>query len=127
MANIGRAYCRIMPTAAALLRDILRKKKEKKKVGRPVPRKAKTKRPGVARPADVQDVACYKCLRIATRRSSFIHTDTNFGVTRNANATYVLRKKQLGNGNLLEIILTSAYRSAGYVLSYRFIGIHFYE
>jgi len=35
MANIGRAYCRIMPTVAALLRDILQKKKREENTGRP--------------------------------------------------------------------------------------------
>lgn len=41
-----------MPTAAALLRDILRKEKKKKGY-----RKAKMKRPGASGSADVQDVA----------------------------------------------------------------------
>lgn len=41
-----------MPTAAALLRDIHRKEKKRGKY-----KKAKMKRPGASRSADVQDVA----------------------------------------------------------------------
>jgi len=79
MANIGRAYCRIMPTAAALLRDILRKKKKK--------RYAETRGPGASRSADVQDVAVISVYASRGDSPLCINTYMNFGVTKNVNAS----------------------------------------
>jgi hypothetical protein len=62
MANIGRAYCHIMPTTAALLRDILRKEKKEIQGGRD--EKARGFEVGRC-----PGCRCYKCLRTAGRFS----------------------------------------------------------
>lgn len=56
-----------MPTAAALLRDILLGREEKK---RRKYRKAKMKRPGASRSADVQDVAV---ISVYAPRGTILH------------------------------------------------------
>lgn len=104
MANIGRAYCRIMPTAAALLRDILRKEKKKGDTGQD--EEARSLEVGRC-----PGCRCYKCLR--TRDDSPLCINTNFGIVGNAAATCALWKEQLGNGNS-RVILTSIYCSADY-------------
>lgn len=64
MANIGRAYGRIIPTVAALLRDLLSRptleKEEKKKNNKEIYGGEREETP-----ADVQDVGRWKCLRVA--------------------------------------------------------------
>lgn len=94
MANIGRAYCHIMPTAAALLRDIHRKDKKKRKIQEGQDEEARGLEVGRC-----PGCRCYKCLRTRDDSPLCINTYMNFGVARNAIATYALRKKQLGNGN----------------------------
>ncbi|KAG7199138.1 hypothetical protein KM043_018029 [Ampulex compressa] len=52
MANIGRAYGRIIPTVAALLRDIFWREKKRAAEGQ-------DEEDGASRPADVQDVVVH--------------------------------------------------------------------
>lgn len=72
-----------MPTAAALLRDILRKEKKE------IYGEAETRRRGTSRSADVQDVAVISAYAPRGNSPLCINTYINFGVTRNVNAIYV--------------------------------------